>query len=159
MDIINEALSESLGYPTKKDFRVNTQALIDSYHAGASSGELMEMSIVSTQQELEPSRQFPNVDGIKFLKHQGGCGSTPDDTAMLCKLLAGYITHSNVAGATILSLGCQNAQIELLQQSIKEKDPGFDKPVYYLEQQKSKDERSFIEDAVKQDIYWFNSSE
>jgi altronate hydrolase len=150
LDVISEALCESLGYPTKKDFRVNTQALVDGYKSGASVDELMELSIVSTRDELVHTRQFPNVDGIKFLKHQGGCGGSPDDLTMLCNLLAGYITHSNVAGATILSLGCQHAQIELMQQTINKKDPNFDKPVYYLEQQKSKDERSFIEDAVKQ---------
>ncbi len=150
LDIIREALNESLGYPTQKDFTVNTQALIDGYRAGASVDELMDMSIVSTQDELVHTRQFPNVDGIRFLKHQGGCGGTPDDLAMLCKLLAGYITHSNVAGATILSLGCQHAQIELMQEAIRKKATDFDKPVYYLEQQQSKDERSFIEDAVKQ---------
>lgn len=49
-----------------------------------------------------------------------------------------------------MSLGCQHAQIELMQQAIKEKHPNFDKPVFYLEQQQSKDERTFIEDAVKQ---------
>jgi len=150
LDIISEALCESLGYPTKKDFRVDTQALIDRYKSGASTSELMEMSIVSTHDDLVYTRQFPNVDGIRFLNHQGGCGGTPDDSAMLCKLLAGYITHSNVAGATILSLGCQHAQIELMQQAIKEKHQNFDKPVFYLEQQQSKDERTFIEDAVKQ---------
>ena len=53
---------------------------------------------------------FPNVDGIKFLKHTLGCGGTRDDARALCGLLAGYITHANVAGATVLSLGCQNAQ-------------------------------------------------
>jgi len=149
LDIISEALCESLGYPTNKDFQVDTRALIDKFEAGASVDELMNMSIVSTQEELVQSRQFPNVDGIRFLKHQGGCGGTPDDTAMLCKLLAGYITHSNVAGATVLSLGCQHAQIELFQRAIEDKEPNFDKPIYFLEQQQSKDERSFIEDAVK----------
>jgi altronate dehydratase len=43
---------------------------------------------------------------------------------------------SNVAGATVLSLGCQNAQIELLEEEIAKKSPKFDKPIYFLEQQK-----------------------
>ncbi len=53
---------------------------------------------------------FPNLDGIRFLTHQGGCGGTRQDAQALCGLLAGYIHHPNVAGATVLSLGCQNAQ-------------------------------------------------
>ena len=55
---------------------------------------------------------FPNIDGIKFLSHSMGCGGTKSDAQTLCGLLAGYITHPNVAGATVLSLGCQNAQAE-----------------------------------------------
>jgi altronate hydrolase len=51
---------------------------------------------------------FPNVDGIKFLNHQGGCGGTRQDAAILGKLLAAYADHPNVAGITVLSLGCQN---------------------------------------------------
>src|SRR3546814_7556070 len=63
--------------------------------------------------EFPESNLFPNVDGIKFLTHSMGCGGTRDDARTLCGLLAGYITHPNVAGATVLSLGCQNAQISL----------------------------------------------
>ena len=55
-------------------------------------------------------RVFPNIDGIRFLTHEGGCGGTRQDAQALCGLLAGYIHHPNVAGATVLSLGCQNAQ-------------------------------------------------
>ncbi|MBK5270306.1 MAG: UxaA family hydrolase, partial [Bacteroidia bacterium] len=68
----------------------------------------------------------------------------------LCALLAGYITHPNVAGATVLSLGCQNAQISILQEEISKKSPGFDKPIYYLEQQKIGLETDMLAAALKQ---------
>jgi altronate hydrolase len=32
---------------------------------------------------------FGNVDGIKFLNHEGGCGGTREDSGLLCSLLAG----------------------------------------------------------------------
>ena len=35
--------------------------------------------------------------------HGAGCGSVYSDSYALCGLLAGYITHPNVAGATVLS--------------------------------------------------------
>ena len=60
---------------------------------------------------------FPNVDGIHFLTHDGGCGGKSDSVS-LCNLLAGYINNPNVAGATILSLGCQHAQISLMKGAI-----------------------------------------
>ena len=54
-----------------------------------------------------------------------------------------------MAGATALSLGCQNAEIRLLEEAITKRDQQFAKPLYILEQQQSKDERQFIEEAVK----------
>ena len=98
---------------------------------------------------MTQNRLFKNVDGIKFLKHDGGCGGIRQDSETLCRLLAGYISNPNVAGATIFSLGCQNAQIEMLQDAIDAIAPNNTKPVHYLEQQKSASERSLIEEAVK----------
>ena len=84
------------------------------------------------QQEAKKQRLFPNVDGIKFLTHTGGCGGTRQDAQALCGLLAGYITHANVAGATVLSLGCQNAQVQCLQEEIKKEILHLVKPLYIL---------------------------
>ncbi|NIJ45890.1 altronate hydrolase [Wenyingzhuangia heitensis] len=149
VDVLEGALSEKLGYETKKDFAVDTDALIAQYKAGASSDEIFNTPIITTKEEMSKNRTFPNVDGIKFLKHDGGCGGIRQDSETLCKLLAGYITNPNVAGATVFSLGCQNAQIEMLQGAINAIAPNNDKPVHYLEQQQSSSERSLIEEAVK----------
>lgn len=149
IDVLEGALSEKLGYETKKDFAVDTDALITQYKAGASTEEIYNTPIITTKEELAKNRLFPNVDGIKFLKHDGGCGGIRQDSEVLCNLLAGYISNPNVAGATIFSLGCQNAQIEMLQKALELKDPKGIKPVHYLEQQKSASERHFIEEAVK----------
>jgi len=149
IDVLEGALSEKLGYETKKDFAVDTDALITQYKAGASTEEIYNTPIIATKEELAKNRLFPNVDGIKFLKHDGGCGGIRQDSEVLCNLLAGYISNPNVAGATIFSLGCQNAQIEMLQKALELKDPKGIKPVHYLEQQKSASERHLIEEAVK----------
>ncbi len=149
IDVIEGALAEALGYQTKKDFTVDTYALIEQYKNGASTEVILSTPIITPKEEMLKNRLFPNVDGIKFLKHNGGCGGTRQDSDTLCNLLAGYITNSNVAGATILSLGCQNAQIPILQAAIEKRDANFSKPIYFLEQQNSKSERSFIEQAVK----------
>ena len=149
LDVIEAALSEKLGYETARDFAVNTDALIDQYKAGATLDEIFNTPIINTKEEISKNRLFPNIDGIKFLKHDGGCGGTRQDAEVLCKLLAGYITNPNVAGATILSLGCQNAQVEMMQKALNNFDPNFKKPVYILEQQKIDSERKLIEEAVK----------
>jgi len=93
---------------------------------------------------------FRNVDGIKFLMHEGGCGGTREDANNLCGLLAGYIHHPNVAGATVLSLGCQNAQISILQEQITRRDPHLNKPLLIFEQQKSPSEAAMISRAIRE---------
>ncbi|MGO4918093.1 UxaA family hydrolase [Maribacter spongiicola] len=77
---------------------------------------------------------FNNVE-VKFITHQGGCGGIRQDSQSLAKLLAGYVKNSNVAGATVLSLGCQNLQIDLFKNALKDIDPNLDKPVLIYEQQ------------------------
>lgn len=149
IDILEAALSEKLGYQTKKDFTVDTDALINQYQRGGSTEDILNTPVITTKEELAKNRLFSNVDGIKFLKHDGGCGGIRQDSEVLCELLAGYITNPNVAGATVFSLGCQNAQIDMLKDAIERKDPNCAKTVYYLEQQQSKSERGLIEEAVK----------
>ncbi len=149
VEVMKSALMKALGYQTTTDFIVDTETLIEQYEKGASADELLNSNIIRTPEDIKQNRTFKNVDGIKFLNHQGGCGGDRNDSETLCNLLAGYVTNSNVAGATILSLGCQNAQFKLLDAAIKKRSPNFDKPLYVLEQQQSKSKRHFIEEAVK----------
>ncbi|MFK8004999.1 MAG: UxaA family hydrolase [Saprospiraceae bacterium] len=148
--VIQEAMLEKLGYATDRDFSVNVEALIQQYKDGANSDDILKTKILQSGSDTRRHRIFPNVDGIKFLMHDGGCGGIRQDSETLCKLLAGYITHPNVAGATVLSLGCQNAQIPILENAIAKMDVDFQKPIYFLEQQKSNSEREFIAKAVKE---------
>ena len=83
-----------------------------------------------------PERPFPNLDGVRMISHNGGCGGTRADARELCKVLSAYADHPNVAGVTVFSLGCQNAQISLFQEELKKLNPNFDKPCLIYEQQK-----------------------
>jgi altronate hydrolase len=65
-------------------------------------------------------------------------------------LLAGYINNPNVAGATVLSLGCQNAQIEILQEKVNKLNPSFSKPLILLEQQQEGTEQDMLVRAIQQ---------
>ena len=149
VEVLKSALLESLGYHTTTDFVVDTETLVRNYKNGATAQDLLSSEIIRTPEEIKQNRTFPNIDGIKFLTHEGGCGGFRLDSETLCNLFAGYITNPNVAGATILSLGCQNAEVKTLEEGIMKRDPNFSKPLIILEQQKSKSERLFIEEAVK----------
>jgi altronate hydrolase len=147
--VIQDAMLEQLGYVSGRSFSVDVHALVRKYQSGAGAEELLQTDIIRTPRDIRADRVFPNVDGIKFLTHDGGCGGTRQDSDALCQLLAGYIANPNVAGATVLSLGCQHAQANVLQEALKHFYPDTQKPVYILEQQKSPSERDLIAEAVK----------
>jgi altronate hydrolase len=50
----------------------------------------------------------------------------------------------------VLSLGCQHAQIAILQEEIQKRDVHCKKPIFYLEQQKIGTEEALIQQALKQ---------
>lgn len=149
VEVIKEALLEELGYGRPKKYNRFTEKLVDLYKTGKDIEQILNTDFeLSTLQQHE--KLFPNVDGVKFLTHEGGCGGIRQDSQTLCGLLAGYITHPNVAGATILSLGCQNAQVSILQEEIQKRSPQFDKPLIILEQQKIGKETDMISKAIRE---------
>jgi altronate hydrolase len=102
----------------------------------------------TTTADKQNNRLFKQVDGIKFLNHQGGCGGTRQDAATLSHLLAAYADHPNVGGITLLSLGCQHLQTDQLLADIKKRNPAFDKPLLVFEQQQSVSEEQLIGEAI-----------
>ncbi|HNK30528.1 MAG TPA: UxaA family hydrolase, partial [Ferruginibacter sp.] len=71
------------------------------------------------------------------------------DAAVLGKLLASYANHPNVGGVTVLSLGCQNLQVQDFVNDLKKLNPHFDKPLYIFEQQQSQSEEQLIAEAIQ----------
>lgn len=152
IEVLQEALITPLGYGRRKKYQDDVLKLIGMIRDGKNEEALLDASLFFETSEESQERVFPNVDGIKFLVHNGGCGGTREDAITLCGLLAGYITHSNVAGATILSLGCQNAQVSMLQAEIEKRNPQFDKPLYILEQQDIGTEADLFSLSIRQTL-------
>ena len=149
IETLQATMLKELGYENQSKQSFDISLLIDRFNSGASEEELSEVDLISKNGQKVKNRIFPNVDGIHFLTHEGGCGGSTSDAVTLCNLLAGYINNPNVAGATILSLGCQHAQINILERALKRIAPDSKKPVYFLEQQQSSSELAFISEAVK----------
>jgi altronate hydrolase len=146
MDVIREALQNELGYSVTGKYRQYAHALVEAYKEGKN---IEGIGIDLTFSEKRKNFLFKNVDGIKFLNHQGGCGGTRQDSAILGKLLVAYADHPNVAGVTVLSLGCQHLQLPDFLGDIKKRNPGFDKPVLIFEQQQSQSEEQLVGDAIR----------
>jgi len=149
IELLKEILLDKLGYHKPKSYALNVDQLVQRYRSGAGADTFLTEEINFHENDLSSQRVFKNVDGIKFLKHEGGCGGTRQDSDALCALLAGYVNNGNVAGATVLSLGCQNAQVKTFEDAVKRINPSFDKPLYIIGQQESKSEPDFIADAVR----------
>ncbi len=159
---MKEALEEELGYGSSQSYRQHVRRLVerqrnggerDSGHLALAAENAARMGhgasvVCPGRSERSSARFFKNLDGIRFLTHQGGCGGTRQDAQALCGLLAGYIHHPNVAGATVLSLGCQNAQASMLLDELRARDPLMRKPVLLFDQQKSGHESAMIVKAL-----------
>lgn len=120
VELLREALVRPLGYGEEDDLADFTRSLLG--HAAQRPAD-------------HSARPFPNLDGVRVITHAGGCGGTRADARALCDLLAAYADHPNVAGVTVLSLGCQNAQVSLFRAALAARNPGFDKPCLVYEQQ------------------------
>lgn len=149
LNVLKQAFEEELGFAAPQIYRRQVAELARLYREGKSA-ELQKFAPGEPLLSPPSPRLFENVDGIKFLLHEGGCGATREDTKYLCALLADYIVHPNVAGATVLSLGCQHAQIPMIQDAIRERDPQFSKPLFLFEQQKSPSESAMLSRAVRE---------
>lgn len=160
VELMKEALEEELGYGSQHGYRQHVRRLVEQR---ASTGALESRTPTlaaknaakiaakyATRMGHLAEKIFPNLDGIRFLTHQGGCGGTRQDAQALCGLLAGYIHHPNVAGATVLSLGCQNAQISMLMDELRARDPEMHKTVLVFDQQKSGREEQLMAAALDQ---------
>ena len=158
--ILKDAFERELGYAQPDTYRDQVRELASLYQHG-------EMNVIHKMQPgyVRPfvsqeqnhtlpdnnshKRPFPNVDGIKFLTHEMGCGGTRQDSGYLCSLLAGMINNPNVAGATVLSLGCQHLQIDMIEKEVKRQNPHTDKPLLLFEQQDGT-EYALMSRAVKE---------
>ena len=147
VEVIKDAFLEELGFAKQNPFK----SLVQQMKALYQSGNVQKIETLVAEKSIVDGIHplFENINGLKFLTHQGGCGGTRQDSEMLCTLLAGYIHNPNVAGATVLSLGCQNAQPAILRDKLEQLQTNFQKPVYILEQQVEGTENQLISEAIK----------
>jgi altronate hydrolase len=146
--VLKQAFEEELGFAAPQVYRRQVAELARLYQDGRTE-EIKTHALNGETASPQRSRIFENVDGVRFLLHEGGCGGTREDSNNLCGLIAGYIHHPNVAGATVLSLGCQHAQIGILREELRKQNPNFDKPLVIVEQQQSGTEAAMLSQAIR----------
>ena len=146
VETLKSSMLRALGLSKRNQYEIFSQSLADAY----SRGHNPDAVSLPEGTNHEPSPIFPNIDGIKFLTHGLGCGETRGISEELCALLAGYACNPNVSGITVFSLGCQHAQVSIMEEEIAKRCPVFDKPLLIFEQQKYPSEREMMEQAIRQ---------
>lgn len=149
IDVLREAFEEELGYALPQVYRRQVAQLAELYQQGRIE-DLRHAPPAPAEVANGARPLFKNVDGVRFLTHQGGCGGTREDSNNLCALLAGYIHNPNVAGVTVLSLGCQNSQASTLVEEVKRRDPHFKKPLLLFEHQQTGLETKMLTQAIRE---------
>lgn len=145
---LKDAFDKALGYAFPDIYLQQTQELVQLYQTQkVESVADYTPGFTSEKPVIKPF--FPNLDGIKFLTHESGCGENNQDSALLAALFGAYANNANVAGITVLSLGCQKTQFEDLTNEIKSRNPLFDKPILFYEQQAYGTEFDMLSAAIK----------
>lgn len=109
---------------------------------------LMGSEAVEEKPDTSGRPELNNIQ-VKFITHAGGCGGIRQDSEVLAKLLAGYVNNPNVAGATVLSLGCQNLQIDIFKGVLNEINPNFNKKIIIYEQQQMGTVDNMLKTVIK----------
>ncbi|HEX9152512.1 MAG TPA: UxaA family hydrolase, partial [Flavobacterium sp.] len=111
IEILKDIFEKELLKQKVNDYQLLLRSLVSS-----------ESGVAGDEAKPNDTDLFKNIE-VKFITHQGGCGGIRQDSHSLAKLLAGYVNNPNVAGATVLSLGCQNLQIQIFKDALNEINP------------------------------------
>ena len=137
IEILKDIFEKELMKPKENDYQLLLRSLVSSENGSTeAAGKVAEAGL------------FNNIE-VKFITHQGGCGGIRQDSHSLAKLLAGYVNNPNVAGATVLSLGCQNLQISIFKDALNEINPTSTKPVLIYDQQSIGTIEAMLSSVVK----------
>jgi altronate hydrolase len=137
IEILKDIFEKELMKPKENDYQLLLRSLVSN-----------ESGISGNQVQSKDADLFKNIE-VKFITHQGGCGGIRQDSHSLAKLLAGYVNNPNVAGATVLSLGCQNLQIQIFKDALHAINPCSTKPVLIYDQQQIGTIEAMLSSVVK----------
>lgn len=59
------------------------------------------------------------IDGAITFHNQNGCGQVQSDQQLTIDIMAGFAANPNIYGTIVVSLGCENCQMDLVVQAIK----------------------------------------
>lgn len=86
------------------------------------------------------------VEGAITFNNQNGCSQVPPDMKLTMDVMAGYAANPNIYGTVVVSLGCENCQMDLVVEAIRART---NKPIRQLIIQKEGGTLKTIEKGVR----------
>lgn len=86
------------------------------------------------------------VEGAVSFHNQNGCSQVPSDQQLTMDVMAGYAANPNVWGTLVVSLGCENCQMDLVVDAISART---NKPVKQLIIQRAGGTLKAVEEGVR----------
>jgi len=86
------------------------------------------------------------VEGAITFNNQNGCSQVPPDMKLTMDVMAGYAANPNIYGTVVVSLGCENCQMDLVVEAIRART---NKPICQLIIQKEGGTLKTIEKGVR----------
>lgn len=91
------------------------------------------------------------VESAVTFNNQNGCSQVPSDQQFTMDVMAGYAANPNVYGTVVVSLGCENCQMDLVLDAIKERT---NKPIRHFIIQENGGTISTVEKLSVQQKRW-----
>lgn len=86
------------------------------------------------------------VGGTVTFNNQNGCSQVPSDQQFTMDVMAGFAANPNIYGTVVVSLGCENCQMDLVVKAIKERT---NKPIKQVIIQEAGGTIKAVEQAVR----------
>lgn len=91
------------------------------------------------------------VQGTVTFHNQNGCSQVPSDQQLTMDIMAGFAANPNIYGTVVISLGCENCQMDLVVKAIQERT---NKPIKQVIIQESGGTIKAVEKAVRYAREW-----
>ena len=126
----DEALPATFDGYHRTDGRVGTRNYVLVVPTSMCSSHEARMIAEEAERRLWSRERFPNVDGVRAIPHDKGCGCPDGGTVTrTMQVLGAYLDHPNVGAALVLELGCEKTNLAAFRPFIDRSVDGPRKPV------------------------------
>lgn len=108
----DDALPAAFSGYHRPDGRVGTRNYVLIVPTSMCSSHESRLIAEDSERRHWSREKFPNVDGVRAIPHDKGCGCPDGGTVTrTMEVLAAYLDHPNVGAALVIELGCEKTNV------------------------------------------------